>query len=180
MLLLLFSFFFNFCFRLIDFKVNVKYFSGNQSSYSFSLNGKEYTVKFGELDKQNRVYQCDVNGHRVKLSYFKDNETQMYNCFVNDKLYEFKLEDPKYVKELSSSSSSVSDINDSVAPMPGLVDRIFVKVGDKVKKGDPLVVMIAMKMEYVIKSARDGVVKSLYCSPGQNVKKSTKLVTLSD
>jgi 3-methylcrotonyl-CoA carboxylase alpha subunit len=146
----------------------------------FHLNKKDFQVTFTLLDKEKRLYQCDINGHRLKLSYFKDASTNSYNLFVNDKLYEFKLAEPKYIKEQSSSSSGSSDSNDSVAPMPGIVDRINVKVGDKVRKGDPLVVMIAMKMEYVIKASRDGVVKSVNCSVGQNVKKAHKLVTLSD
>ncbi len=133
-----------------------------------------------DLDKSNRVYQCEVNGHRLKLSYFKDAETNMFNCFLNDTIYEFQIEEPKYLRELQGSQGSHADSNDAVAPMPGLVDKINVKPGDQVKKGDPLCVMIAMKMEYVIRSSRDGVVKSVHCSVGQNVKKSTKLIVLSD
>ena len=145
----------------------------------FRIKDKEHTVRFIELDRSKRVYQCDINGHRVKLSYSKDNESGLFSCFLNDSLFEFKLAEPKYMKA-SGSQGAASEMNDSVAPMPGVVDKINVKVGDKVKKGDPLVVMIAMKMEYVIKSARDGTVKSVNCSVGQNVKKSHKLVSLND
>lgn len=35
----------------------------------------------------------------------------------------------------------------AVSPMPGVVDKVFVKVGDTVTAGDPLLVIIAMKME---------------------------------
>lgn len=163
-----------------NFQVNVKYVSNGTNV--FKVNKKEYAVKFIELDSVNRVFQCDINGHRYKFSYFKDTETDMFNVFLNDNLYEFKLEDPKYVREESGlgGGHGSSDLNESLAPMPGVVDRINVKQGDKVKKGDPLVVMIAMKMEYVIRSSRDGTVKTVNCSVGQNVKKSHKLVILSD
>jgi 3-methylcrotonyl-CoA carboxylase alpha subunit len=115
----------------------------------------------------------------MKLSYFKDNETGYFNTFLNDRLYEFKVEDEKYLKDLNIGSAEV-DSNDAVAPMPGVVDKINVKVGDAVKKGDPLCVMIAMKMEYIIKASRDGHIKSINCSVGQNVKKSSKLISLNE
>ena len=147
--------------------------------FTLRIKDKQYQVKFCELDAQSRIFQCEVNGHRIKLSYFKDDETNFYNCFLEDRLYEFKLTDLKYLKELKSAQGGALDSNDFVAPMPGLVDKINVKVGDLVKKGDPLVVMIAMKMEYIIRSTRDGTVKNISCATGQNVKKSHKLVSLA-
>ncbi len=160
------------------FNINVK-FSG-ENAFAFDLNGKEYLVRFVLLDGANRVYQCEVNGHMLKLSYFKDAETGLFHAFLNDRVYEFQVEDPKYVRELNSGSGEGGHANDAVAPMPGVVDKLNVKVGDLVKKGDALAVMIAMKMEYVIRSNRDGVVKSVNCAVGQNVKKAHKLVSLSD
>lgn len=161
-----------------NFKVDVQFPSNLEESHTFKINGKDFNVSLSKLEKQDRVYQCDVNGHRLKLSYFYDNETQLFNCFLNDKIYEFKIEDPKYIKELKGSSGSSASSDDAVAPMPGIIDKLNVKVGDTVKKGDPLCVMIAMKMEYVIKASRDGVIKNINCSVGQNVKKATKLIVL--
>ena len=159
------------------FNINVK-FQG-ENTFVFHINNKEFLVRFGLLDSASRVYQCEVNGHRVRLSYFKDLETNFFNCFLNDRIFEFQVEDPKYVKEQSRGGADAGE-GDALAPMPGVVDKINVKKGDRVKKGDPLAVMIAMKMEYVIKSNRDGSVKSVNCTVGQNVKKAHKLVTLAD
>ena len=170
-------------FIILDFKIDVTFptpTSSQQEPLTFKINDKTHQVKFRLLDASNRIYQCDIDGHRVKLSYFKDVETNNYNVFLDDKLYEFRLDDPKFVKEQAGSSGAAGDSNAPVAPMPGVVDKINVKAGDTVKKGDPLVVMIAMKMEYVIRSPRDGTVKSVNCSIGQNVKKSHVLVKLSD
>lgn len=163
-----------------NFKLDVSFPEAKDAPLELKLRDQVHKVKFALLDREKRVYQCEVNGHRIKLSYFKDAESNSFSVFLNDKLYEFKLDEPKYVKEQSSSGSSSSDSNDPVAPMPGLVDKINVKVGDKIKKGDALVVMIAMKMEYVIRSPRDGKVKSVHCATGQNVKKSFRLITLED
>lgn len=56
-----------------------------------------------------------------------------------------------------------------VAPMPGKVLNVKVKVGDKVNYGDDLLTLEAMKMEIPIKSTENGVVKEIKVSPGQSV-----------
>lgn len=45
------------------------------------------------------------------------------------------------------SSSSEFATKGAVSPMPGIIEKINVNIGDKVNKGDPLIVLIAMKME---------------------------------
>ncbi|HEX9118393.1 MAG TPA: biotin/lipoyl-containing protein [Anaerolineae bacterium] len=55
------------------------------------------------------------------------------------------------------------------APIPGLVTRILVKVGDEVTAGQPLLVLEAMKMENEIRAPRRGQVSHLNVKPGQNV-----------
>lgn len=60
--------------------------------------------------------------------------------------------------------------------MPGRVVRVMVAVGDAVAKGQPLVVVEAMKMENELKSPLDGVVGELYVTAGQAVDSGAKLV----
>lgn len=61
--------------------------------------------------------------------------------------------------------------------MPGILDKVLVKPGDKVKVGEPVAVIIAMKMEHVLKAPRDGVVKSVAGVAGTNVAKGAAVVT---
>ena len=68
----------------------------------------------------------------------------------------------------------------AVAPMPGVVEKVSVSPGDEVKAGDPLVVMIAMKMEYVIKAPSDGKVASVPHNVGDFVQKGTQLVNFEE
>lgn len=51
---------------------------------------------------------------------------------------------PKFEKELGRVSGARGG---AVAPMPGVIEKVFVEPGQTVEAGDPLVVMIAMKME---------------------------------
>jgi biotin carboxyl carrier protein len=62
--------------------------------------------------------------------------------------------------------------------MPGRVVKVFVKAGDAVRKGQPLVVIEAMKMENEMKAAADGTVVEVLVSEGQAVEAGTKLVRI--
>lgn len=66
------------------------------------------------------------------------------------------------------------------APMPGVVTKVLVVVGDEVTKGQPLLALEAMKMEHMIRAPRAGRVKSVAASPGIMVQAGTPLVELED
>jgi 3-methylcrotonyl-CoA carboxylase alpha subunit len=65
------------------------------------------------------------------------------------------------------------------APMPGKVVSFAVKVGDKVKSGQLLAVMDAMKMEHSIAAPKDGTVAELLYAPGDQVAEGAELLTLA-
>jgi biotin carboxyl carrier protein len=67
-------------------------------------------------------------------------------------------------------------VNDVKAPMPGLVLSIKVQEGMEVKKGDPILILEAMKMENIIKSPVDGIVKSIAVKEKQAVDKNQTLI----
>jgi 3-methylcrotonyl-CoA carboxylase alpha subunit len=64
------------------------------------------------------------------------------------------------------------------APMPGVVLKILVRQGDVVKKGTPLVVLEAMKMEHPIIATHDGTIAAVNCSEGDLVQPGVDLVIL--
>jgi biotin carboxyl carrier protein len=55
------------------------------------------------------------------------------------------------------------------APMPGMIRKVVVKVGDKVTRGQELCTLEAMKMKNIIRSPRDGVIASVEVLPDQKV-----------
>lgn len=62
--------------------------------------------------------------------------------------------------------------------MPGIIEKILVRDGEHVKQGQPLLVMIAMKMEYVIRAPESGVVEKIPYKVGDSVAKNASLVRL--
>ena len=66
------------------------------------------------------------------------------------------------------------------APMPGTVIQILVKEGQKVREGQTLLLLEAMKMEHKVTAARNGVIKSLNFSVGDRVEMGSILAEISD
>ena len=64
------------------------------------------------------------------------------------------------------------------APMPGLVTGIKVNPGDKVEKGEPLIILEAMKMENVIAAPHEAVVKNIRVTISQAVERGFTLIEL--
>ncbi len=67
---------------------------------------------------------------------------------------------------------------DLSAPMPGVVVKLHVQVGDQVEKGAPLLTIEAMKMEHVLRAFRPGRVSEIRCVQGQMVEAGVPLVEL--
>ncbi|MEO8848475.1 MAG: acetyl/propionyl/methylcrotonyl-CoA carboxylase subunit alpha [Casimicrobiaceae bacterium] len=66
------------------------------------------------------------------------------------------------------------------APMSGTIVDVRVKVGERVTKGAPLVVLEAMKMEHTIIATIDGTVTALRCAIGERVTEGAQLIELED
>lgn len=104
------------------------------------------------------VGELKVGGER---EVFFELNGQLRSIFVKDKAVQ---------KDLKAQPKAIKGQKGSVgAPMPGTVIDIKCKEGAIVKKGDPLVVLSAMKMETVVKSPIDGKVKKLSVINGQKL-----------
>jgi 3-methylcrotonyl-CoA carboxylase alpha subunit len=64
------------------------------------------------------------------------------------------------------------------APMPGRIVQVMSRPGETVKKGQPLLILEAMKMEHTITAPADGVVKEIHFAAGEQVVEGAELVTL--
>lgn len=84
----------------------------------------------------------------------------------------------KAIRDLSGASAGPSGPAPLKAPMPGLIVRVNVNVGDQVAAGQGIVVMEAMKMENELRATAAGKVKSILATPGTAVEKGALLVEL--
>jgi 3-methylcrotonyl-CoA carboxylase alpha subunit len=102
------------------------------------------------------------------------------NAFVSCNGHIFNIHrDDLLIKEdtYSGLESSDSESQNAVfTPMPGKVVKVNVKPGDKVAKGDRLVVVEAMKMENSIVSPRDAVIEKVNVKQGHMVDSSRPLI----
>ena len=80
---------------------------------------------------------------------------------------------------LAHAGDGVAEGGRLTAPMPGKVVSFAVKAGDAVKKGQPLAVMEAMKMEHTIAAPIDGTVAELLFAPGDQVTEGAELLKLT-
>jgi biotin carboxyl carrier protein len=80
------------------------------------------------------------------------------------------------LEQMGMNAAGSGAIKNIKAPMPGLILDLKVKPGDEVKKGDVVLILEAMKMENIIKSPGDGIVKEVKVSLKQSVEKNQVLI----
>jgi 3-methylcrotonyl-CoA carboxylase alpha subunit len=82
------------------------------------------------------------------------------------------------IDALAHAGEVHAEVGRLTAPMPGKVVSFSVKAGDAVKKGQPLAVMEAMKMEHTIAAPADGTVAELLYAPGDQVADGAELLRM--
>jgi len=117
------------------------------------------TLALGDLDasKGTREVFFEVNGY-------------MRTIFVDDKAKSSTMSfHPKALKGVKGSVG---------APMPGQVIDISIKEGDRVEKGDHLVILSAMKMEMTVSAPTSGLVKKIHINSGQKLEAGDLLIDI--
>ena len=113
---------------------------------------------------------------------------KIYKIKVNGKSYRVELEaieqvDTAPLEEKKKQADSKKFVNNDaskevVSPIQGQVTNLKVKVGDKVQKGDVLVIIEAMKLENEVVSPFEGQIAQILVSKGQNVKAKEPIIII--
>jgi 3-methylcrotonyl-CoA carboxylase alpha subunit len=117
--------------------------------------------------------RLEVAGRKRALRFIRQDET--LTLFLDGRNLVFHLPDHL----LGGHSGEIVD-DELIAPMPGLIKMVRVGAGEAVAKGQPLVVMEAMKMELTLSATREGTVASVLVAEGAQVSEGTVLVTLHE
>ena len=80
------------------------------------------------------------------------------------------------IDPLTPPEASASGAGRVIAPIPGRVASLLVKPGDTVTRGQVLLVLEAMKMEFPLTAARNGTIARLRCAEGEMVEEGVELV----
>ena len=129
------------------------------NSYSILKDNKSYNVEVLSVKPEEKSFLIKVDGIKYYLNA-KDKYDELLHSLGMDNL----------------ATKKVSDLK---APMPGLVLEISVEVGQEVVKGDTLLILEAMKMENVIKSPTDGVIKSIAVNTAETVEKNQLILNFA-
>jgi biotin carboxyl carrier protein len=107
-----------------------------------------------------------------------DEDTNDFTIKIKHNTYQVNLQTPadELVKKLGIVLAKSKKASSLLSPMPGLIIKLLVAEGDKVRKGDNLLILEAMKMENVFKASTDAVVKEIAVQAGQVVEKGQSLI----
>ena len=156
----------------MNFKVNVN--SQIELDISSENLSKLDAIKTSEMSShvlyKHRSYQTEIVDSNFSL--------KSYDVMINNKSYKVKILNKldHLIKEMGFSVGSSKHIDLIKAPMPGLILEINVVVEQKVKEDDPLLILEAMKMENVLTSPREGIIKNIAVEKGDAVEKNALLI----
>ena len=164
----------------------------------------KYVVKVGDADVEveldgnvvtvdgvARIAQVsDVEGTPVRMVTIGDEVHRVvarkgatrgrFTLWLDGFRYEVEALDERTraIRALSGAGRESTGPAPLLAPMPGMIVRVAVQVGDTVEPGQSLVVMEAMKMENELRATSAGTVKSVLAQPGTAVEKGAVLLEL--
>ena len=164
-------------------------------NYAARLQDKEYIVSLEDRGERiemaidgkpaDLAYTSRRNKHRFlmlidSMSYDVEvnRKDGKFSVFIYGREFEVQAEDERLAKlrEVAGLEMSGDSRKEIISPMPGLIVQVLKQEGDRVAKGEGIVIMEAMKMENELKAESDGVIGEIFVKPGQSVEKGVCLI----
>ena len=149
------------------------------------INGHRREVTLKKLERASVSFEIDGENYSYRI--FPTGEDSLLNCQEeggkNHLLFYHAGQAVVEGRDIFISSSGRESEEEAgaqeLSPMPGRVLKILVKKGDRVKTGDALAILEAMKMEHTLKASAPGVVELLLCREGERVEAGVELVKIA-
>ena len=156
------------------------------AKYQYTVKGVDYEVEIQDIE--GNIANVTVNGIPFEVEMKQPVKAGKQKVKLSEERRAEGSEERR-VKNEESNSSSASAANTSsaptaaagkpvVAPLPGTINEIKVKVGDKVNAGDTVVILEAMKMQNNIEAETSGTITSINVNKGDAVMEGDTLVTI--
>ncbi|MCB0822874.1 MAG: acetyl-CoA carboxylase biotin carboxylase subunit [Bacteroidales bacterium] len=167
---------------LMDIKVNVddqtmsvRILNDGHGAINFRVTGKEYKTELRSMQENN--LELIVDGHSMVFYISRDKLGRGFVSY-NGHIFTVARHDVLPSEDYLGTGEIGGKDGEIVSPMPGKVIKINIKNGAKVKKGDVLMIVEAMKMENNILSPRDGKIDKVNVKTGDMVDGSKELVSM--
>lgn len=160
----------------VDDKVSdIKLLSKDGNIAEVEVDGKIYIIDIVEVEKG--IYSVLYDGISYNIELISDDKkkytaTTLYNSFDVDVI------DAETRYKNSRKESEDDDHAYISTPMPGKVVKILVKEGDRVKGGDTVIIVSAMKMESEYKVVKDRLITRVLVKEGDNIEGNQPLIEL--
>ena len=144
---------------------------------TIKIGKREYKIVIKEDNKYGTYILWKNRRYPVEINLSRQNKFEILFNYVS---YSFTIETPFSLKrkQYLSKEKGASEDEKIIAPMPGKILEVMISQGDEINRGDPLVILEAMKMQNEINCPVNGIVTSINVDPGMNVNKDDILLEL--
>ncbi len=143
------------------------------------IDGECFEVNLQHIST-NVVYSMLIEGRSHEV--YATLEDGAWRILLDGERYEVSVEDErtKRLKSLEGPDKMLVGDVQIKAPMPGLVVKVLVEVGQQIESNQPLCILEAMKMENELRAPRAGVVKEIRVAPREAVELQQVLIILGE
>ncbi len=155
---------------------NIELLSRDENKIKIRVDDKTYDLDIVMVE--NGVYSLLMDGksYNVELIQNQSNKKYIVNTLYNSNDVEIIDAESKYLK---SRKKDEMDENTAISsPMPGKVVKILIKKGDKIKAGETVIIISAMKMESEYKVKKDRLIKDVLVKEGDIIDGNQPLVLI--